>query len=370
MSQARDDRFMSIALRLARRGLGATSPNPVVGAVVARGEEIVGRGWHARAGDPHAEVVALKAAGERARGADLFVTLEPCCHHGRTPPCTEAILAAGVRRVVAAVRDPFPQVNGKGIALLRRRGVRVEVGCLADEALAVNAAYLKRVTTAYPLVTLKAALSLDGRIAAPSGESQWITGPAAREHVQSLRAESDAIAVGVGTILADDPRLTVRLARGRRRRPIRVVFDATLRTPPDARLFRDGAGPVIIVARTDAPAARSAHLREAGAGILRVPGARDGEGVSLRPALRALAHEGINHLLVEGGGRLATSLLAARLVDRLVLFYAPILLGGERLLVGNLGIPRLKEAPRLSGAAWRRFGQDICFSGHLKSRTD
>jgi diaminohydroxyphosphoribosylaminopyrimidine deaminase/5-amino-6-(5-phosphoribosylamino)uracil reductase len=358
---------MSMALALARRGLGATSPNPAVGAVVVRGGEVVGRGWHARAGEPHAEVVALRAAGARARGAELFVTLEPCCHHGRTPPCTHAILAFGVRRVVAAMKDPFDVVAGKGIALLKRRGVHVDVGCLGAESAALNAAYLKRVTTAYPFVTLKAALSLDGRIAAPSGESQWITGAAARAQVQALRAKVDAIAVGVGTVLADDPRLTVRVAR--RRRPIRVVFDATLRTPPGARLFRDGGGPVIVVARGDAPVARSARLRAAGAGILRVPGARAGEGVALAPALRALAHEGINHLLVEGGGRLATSLLASRLVDRLVLFYAPILLGGERLLVGNLGIPRLEQAPRLEGPAWRRVGRDICFTGLLKSRS-
>ncbi len=369
MSTARDERFMKMAIGLARRGLGATSPNPVVGAVVVRGDEVIGRGWHARAGEPHAEAIALHRAGDRARGAELFVTLEPCCHHGRTPPCTDAILASGVRRVVAAMRDPFDAVGGKGIALLKRRGVRVDVGCLAAECGEVNAAYLKRVTTKYPLVTLKAALSLDGRIAAPSGESQWLTGAAARAIVQELRAQVDAIAVGVGTILADDPRLTVRVTR-RRRRPVRVVFDAKLRTPPDARLFKDSGGPVVIVARGDAPAARSARLRDAGAGILRVPGARDGEGISLRPALRALAHEGVNHLLVEGGGRVATSLLAARLVDRLVLFYAPILLGGERLLVGNLGIPRLEQAPRLTSSSWRRIGTDVCFTGNLKSRAD
>lgn len=366
MSKARDERFMRLALRLARRGLGATSPNPLVGAVVVRRGVVVGRGWHARAGEPHAEAIALRSAGARARGAELFVTLEPCCHHGRTPPCTNAIVASGVRRVVAGMRDPFPLVSGRGVTHLRRRGVRVDVGCLEDECAALNAPYLKRVTTAYPYVTLKAALSLDGRIAAPSGESQWLTGAPARKQVHLLRAEVDAIAVGVGTVLADDPRLTVRT--GRRRRPIRVVFDATLRTPADARLLRDGAGPVILVARTDAPRERSERLRGAGAGILRVPGARDGEGVSLRPALRALAHEGVTHLLVEGGGRLATSLLAERLVDRLVLFYAPILLGGERLLVGNLGIPRLKQAPRVQEAAWRRVGTDICFTGILKSR--
>lgn len=366
MSKARDERFMRLALRLARRGQGATSPNPLVGAVVVRRGEVVGRGWHARLGEPHAEAMALKRAGEKARGAEIYVTLEPCCHHGRTPPCTDAILASGVRRLVAAMRDPFPLVNGKGFAALRRRGVRVDVGCLEEESASLNAAYIKRVTTAYPYVTLKAALSLDGRIAAPSGESQWLTGAAARRQVQLLRAEVDAIAVGVGTVLADNPRLTVRIPR--RRRPMRIVFDAKLRTPTDARLLNDGGGSVILVARTDASRERSERLREAGAGILRVPGARDGEGVSLRPALRALAHEGVNHILVEGGGRLATSLLAERLVDRLVLFYAPILLGGERLLVGNLGIPRLKQAPRVQEAAWRRVGDDIWFTGILKSR--
>jgi len=354
---------MGMALALARRGLGATHPNPAVGAVVVKSGRVVGRGWHARAGGPHAEVAAFASAGARARGGTLFVTLEPCCHVGRTAPCTDAILAAGIARVVAATRDPNPLVNGKGLALLRRRGVSVTVGCRESEAREQNAGFIKRVTTGLPLVILKAAISLDGRVATSAGESKWITGAAARRRVHALRAEADAIAVGVGTVLAADPRRSVR--DGSRRAATRVVFDAALRTPPDARLLARRAGGVVILAAPDAPRARLARLERAGARVVTVPRAARGGGVSLRRALRALAREGINTILLEGGGRLATSFLAERLVDRVALFYAPIVLGGARPLVGDLGISRLAGAIRLRSATCRRIGGDFLIEGRL-----
>ncbi|MFN0151011.1 MAG: bifunctional diaminohydroxyphosphoribosylaminopyrimidine deaminase/5-amino-6-(5-phosphoribosylamino)uracil reductase RibD [bacterium] len=365
MARTSDERFMDLALALARRGLGATHPNPVVGAVVVRRGEIVGRGWHARAGGPHAEVVALAAAGSRARGATLYVTLEPCCHTGRTPPCTDAVRAAGIARVVAAMRDPNPLVDGKGLALLRRRGVSVAAGCREAAARELNAGFVKRVTTSMPLVTLKAALTLDGRIATSSGESKWITGPEARRHVQSLRAQSDAIAVGVGTVLADDPRLSAR--DGSARRPVRVVFDTELRTPPAARALagaRAGGGGVLILAAPDAPRARRTRLERAGARVIAVPRAARG-GVSLRRALRALARVGLNTLLLEGGGRLATAFLADRLVDRVALFYALVILGGAKPLVGDLGIARLAGAIHLRDTTCRRIGGDLLIEGRL-----
>ena len=369
-----DERYMGMALRLARRGLGRTRPNPAVGAVVVRGGRVVGRGWHARAGGPHAEVQALAIAGDRARGATLYVTLEPCAHSGRTPPCTDAILTARVRRVVAAMRDPNPLVNGRGIALLRRRGVRVDVGCLEAEARELNAGFIKRVTTGLPLVALKAALTLDGRIATSSGESQWITGAAARRYTHRLRAESDAIAIGLGTVLADDPRLTVREAGARSTAtagPDRIVFDTMLRTPPAARLLRERGGRVLLVCAKDAPRARRERLERAGAFVLPVARARGGAsrgaggGVALRAALRALAREGINTILLEGGSRLATSFLADRLVDRVALFYAPVMLGGANPLTRDLGIESLAHALRLRDMRWRQIGDDILVEGRL-----
>jgi diaminohydroxyphosphoribosylaminopyrimidine deaminase/5-amino-6-(5-phosphoribosylamino)uracil reductase len=381
---ATDEKLMRVALRLARRGLGRTRPNPAVGAVVVQGGRVVGRGWHARAGSAHAEALALAIAGERARGATLYVTLEPCSHSGRTPPCTDAILAARVRRVVAAMRDPNPLVDGRGIALLRRRGVRVDVGCLEAEARELNAGFIKRITTGLPLVTLKAALTLDGRIATSTGESQWITGADARRYTHRLRAESDAIAVGLGTVLTDDPRLTVRglpaTGGSRARRgtqkvapersapllgPDRIVFDTMLRTPTTARLLRERGSRVILVCADDAPRARRERLERAGALVLAVPRARKGAGVSLRHALRALGRAGINAILLEGGSRLATSFLADRLVDRVALFYAPVMLGGTRPLTQDLGIERLARALRLRDMRWRQIGDDILVEGRL-----
>ena len=371
---ARDDkRYLRMALGLAARGRGQTAPNPMVGAVLVRGGRVVGRGYHTRAGAPHAESVALAQAGRRALGATLYVNLEPCCHFGRTPPCVDAILAAGVRRVVASLEDPDPRVRGKGFRALRAAGTRVTVGPLALEARRLNESFLKRVVAGRPLVTLKAGMSVDGRIATRTGESKWITSPAARAAARQLRREHEAVLVGVNTVLRDDPRLTARSAgngSGARDgaagvQPVRVVLDTRLRTPPGARILADGAGPVIILALAGAPRSRRRRLEEAGALVLEVTG-RDGR-VGLDAALRELGRRGISSVLVEGGSEVLGSILDERIGDRLVLFVAGRVLGGRGALpaFGGRGAARLRDAPRLRDVRIRPIGSDFRIDGRL-----
>ena len=360
-----DKIFMRRALALAARGQGRTRPNPMVGAVIVCAGRVVGTGYHRRAGEPHAEVVALRAAGTRARGATLYVTLEPCDHQGRTPPCTAAILASGVRRVVAAHEDPNPRVRGRGLRRLRAAGLATRVGVLAAEARALNEIYLTWRTARRPFVTVKVAQSLDGKIATRTGDSQWISGPAARAYGQALRAQVDAILVGVRTVLADDPRLTCRGPRPMRP-PLRVVVDAALRTPPTARLLRGGA-PVLIATTRAASAARRRRLAARGAEILILPG-RHGR-VNLRALLRELARREITHLLIEGGGELIASAVQAGVVDRWIAIIAPILIGGRLALtaVAGDGITSLRQAVPLQGVTWRRLGRDLVVEGRVRS---
>jgi len=360
----RDDaRFMARALQLAARARGRTSPNPMVGAVLVSGGRVIGEGYHHRAGEPHAEVLALRAAGKAARGATLYVTLEPCCHHGRTPPCTEAVIGAGVARVVAAMRDPDPRVAGKGLAAFRRAGVAVEVGPLEVEARRLNEAYLKRVTTGLPFVSLKTAMSLDGKIATAGGESQWITGERARAYGHRLRGEHDAILTGVETVLADDPQLTVRAARGRN--PQRVVADSRGRTPTAARVLTADERPAIIAVTDRTPERRRAALETAGADVWVLP-AREGR-VDLEALLRKLAANGVSSVLVEAGGTLAAGALAAGLVDRVYFFIAPCLLGGAsaRTPVEGAGVARLAERHCLHDLRVRRVGEDVLVVGEV-----
>lgn len=374
---ARDDRrYLRMALGLAARGEGQTAPNPMVGAILVRGGRVVGEGYHTRAGAPHAEAVALAQAGSRARGATLYVNLEPCCHFGRTPPCVDSILAAGVGRVVASLEDPDPRVRGKGFRALRAAGTRVLVGPLAREARRLNESFLRRVVADRPFVTLKAGMSLDGRIATRTGESKWITSPAARAAARELRAEHEAVLVGVNTVLRDDPRLS---ARGARRpgngsgprvgdgggQPVRVVLDTRLRTPPGARILADGAGPVIVVTLRGAPRARRRKLEAAGALVVEV-GGRDGH-VSLEKALRELGRRGISSVLVEGGSEVLGSVLDDRIGDRLVLFVAGRVLGGRGALpaFGGRGSARLRDAPRLREVRVRTLGRDLRIDGRL-----
>ncbi|GLC26523.1 bifunctional diaminohydroxyphosphoribosylaminopyrimidine deaminase/5-amino-6-(5-phosphoribosylamino)uracil reductase RibD [Roseisolibacter agri] len=349
-----DARFMRRALQLARRGRGWTAPNPMVGAVVVRDGVVVGEGWHERYGGPHAEVHALRAAGAAAQGATVYVTLEPCNHHGKTPPCTDALLAAGVARVVIAVADPMPLAAG-GADRLRAAGVRVDVGVLASEARELNASFLHAAIGAErPWVTLKLALSLDGALADHTRGPGWLTGPTARRAVHRMRADRDAVAVGIGTALADDPGLTVRHATPPRVPPLRVVFDRTLRLPLDGQLVRTAREvPVAVVCGPTADPARAAALAAAGVTVLPARDARDG--------LRLLRRDhDVRDLMVEGGAGLAGALWRQGLVDRLVIFQAPVVLGDDtvRPFAGVTGL-RAATAPRLPVVARRAVGDDL-----------
>jgi diaminohydroxyphosphoribosylaminopyrimidine deaminase/5-amino-6-(5-phosphoribosylamino)uracil reductase len=333
----------------------------MVGAVVVRDGRVVGRGYHARAGAPHAEVMALRQAGRRARGARLYLNLEPCCHVGRTPPCTDAILASGVSEVIACMRDPDPRVSGRGFRALRRAGVKVSVGGLEEEARRLNESFLRFQRTGLPFVTLKAGMSLDGRIATRDGESRWITARGARRAARRLRSGHDAVLVGVGTVLADDPEL---LADGGGR-PIRVVLDGHLRTPERARLFRSG-GPVLIMTRRGAPAGRRRRLEQRGALVVEV--ASRGGRVDLQAALADLGRRGIATVLIEGGGDVLGSALDAGVGDRLALFVAPRLIGGlsARPAFAGRGARRLRHAAEVKDARIRSVGEDWLIEGTIR----
>lgn len=360
--------WMRRALELAERGRGTTSPNPMVGAVLVRDGEVVGEGFHLAPGEPHAEVLALCAAGPRAAGVTCYVTLEPCAHHGRTPPCADALIAAGVARVVAAIEDPDPRVRGQGFELLRAAGVEVELGPGATAAEAQNAAFLLHRRKGRPRVTLKAAASLDGKVAAPDGTSQWITGEAARADAHRLRAEADAVAVGAGTALADDPRLTVRLPGWHGRQPLRVLIDATGRTGSDGHLF-DGQAPTLVATTAAAAPAALAAWAAAGAEVLVCPEARaaTGEaGVDLAWLAKSLGERGILELLIEGGPRLQASLWEAGLADRLVWYLAPLVIGGAGApgLLPAAGARTLTAARAIRIDSVDRLGPDLRIVGH------
>jgi diaminohydroxyphosphoribosylaminopyrimidine deaminase / 5-amino-6-(5-phosphoribosylamino)uracil reductase len=344
---------MARALQLAAQGRYTTFPNPRVGCVIVRDGTIVGEGWHARAGEPHAEIHALRAAGERARGAELYVNLEPCAHHGRTPPCADALIAAGIARVCVALRDPNPQVAGQGIERLRAAGIAVEEGLLHDEARALNRGFLSRMERGRPWLVLKLAASLDGQTALASGESRWITGEAARADVQRLRAECGGILTGAGTVLADDPALNLRgaLAADGARQPDRVVIDPRARVPAGARVWADGARRYWLTARpADAPAGVTQQCIES------APDAP----MLLDRALAYCAGQGINTLLAECGAQLAGALMAGRWVDELVLYLAPRLLGeGGRPLARIPALHALADAPAWQFADLRQVGADL-----------
>jgi diaminohydroxyphosphoribosylaminopyrimidine deaminase/5-amino-6-(5-phosphoribosylamino)uracil reductase len=352
-----DISHMRAALALARRGLGTTWPNPSVGCVIVREGRVVGRGVTAEGGRPHAETVALAMAGAAARGATAYVTLEPCNHHGRTPPCTEALIAAGIARVVIALRDENPVAQG-GIARLRAAGLAVDEAVLAQEADEVAAGFLSVLRRGRPLVTLKLASTLDGRIATRSGESQWITGTPARRAGHALRGRHDAVMVGVGTALTDDPDLRCRIDGFRTRPVVRVVADSRLRLRLMAKLVSTtSAAPTWVLARPDADPQRRAALESTGVEIMPVPGAE--MGVDLAASLAALAERGITRLLVEGGAQLAAALLRADLVDRLAWFHAPTVMGGDGWPAAQaFGVQRLAHMPRFVRQEGIAVGQD------------
>ncbi len=351
---------MRAALTLARRGLGTVWPNPAVGSVIVDRGRVVGRGWTQPGGRPHGETEALGRAGEAARGATAYVSLEPCCHWGRTPPCTDALIAAGIRRVSVALEDPDPRVAGEGVRRLRAAGLDVDTGLCKAEAAEINAGFFCRLRNGRPLVTLKLATSLDGRIATGRSESQWITGPPARERAHALRAAHDAIMVGTGTVLADDPQLTCRLPGLAHRSPVRVVVDRHLRIPPTTRLISDARiVPTWILTLPSAePARRQAFLR-AGATVIDIDPGSDGNG-SLVAALAALGARGITRLLVEGGGQLAAAFARSGLIDRLVWVHAPMLIGGDGIpAIAEFGLGVLSEAPSFERLSTETVGNDV-----------
>lgn len=368
MIDARDLAYLDMAEALAVRALGRTRPNPLVGAVIVRDGKIVGAGYHEAAGRPHAEIAALQKAGKKAAGATLYLTLEPCVHWGRTPPCAGAVLAAGIRRVVIASLDPNPVIHGRGVRQLRRSGLRVDVAGRAARTPGFNEVHDKYIIGGRPFVTLKAAVSLDGRLATRTGDARWISSPEAREYAHFLRSESDGLLVGINTVRLDDPRLTVRIP-GQKGKPLfRAVLDPDLRTPPRAKLFSQaGGGPVLLYARPvdETRSSRAERLRRAGAEIIEIRGASS--GLDLKRVLADLGRREIAGLLVEGGGRTAAGFLEAGLVDKAILVLAPMLIGGRDAvpLFPGRGPDRIADSLRLRRVSTFRLGGDFFVEGYF-----
>ena len=357
-----DKRYMSMALALAQKAAGRTSPNPMVGAVVVRQGRLVGRGYHHRAGESHAEVLALSAAGQVARGATLYVTLEPCSHFGRTPPCVKAIIQAGVTRVVAGMIDPNPRVSGRGVRALRRAGIVVDVPVCEEECRRANEVFVKHVTRNLPFVVLKLAASLDGRIATSTGDSKWVTGETARRYVHGLRSRYDAVLVGSGTVLADDPRLTCRLPRGRD--PWRIVLDRRLRTPVAATLLEQTpVEKTILVAGDRSSRARRKRLEGIGVQVWSFS-VRNGT-IPFKQLLRKLSRAGITSVMIEGGAITASRAISEGIVDKVLCFCAPKLIGGEGLpMIGDLGVTRMSDCPQLRITDIERLGEDVLVTAY------
>jgi diaminohydroxyphosphoribosylaminopyrimidine deaminase/5-amino-6-(5-phosphoribosylamino)uracil reductase len=362
-SAQKDEQYMRRALQLARRGMGAVSPNPMVGAVIVRADRIIAEGWHRKFGADHAEIDALKRASGSVRGATIYITLEPCSHWGKTPPCVDALIEAGIKRVVIATLDTNPLVNGKGVQLLRDHGIAVAGGILEQAARMLNEVYFHYIDTGLPFITVKYAQSLDGRIATAQGSSRWISSERARKFTHRLRARHDAIMVGKGTVLADDPLLTVRLVQGRN--PLRICLDSRLRISLDAHVLRDD-GKTLIVTTAEHELDKIEKIRKLGKEVLVVE--RDADGrVALRPLMKALAERKISSILVEGGAEVITSLLKAGLARRIVVITAPIILGKGREAIGDLGITDLDKAIKPSSCEIKRIGGDVVFDLRLSA---
>ncbi|MBA7661395.1 Riboflavin biosynthesis protein RibD [subsurface metagenome] len=363
--------YMKQALSLAKLALGQVSPNPAVGAVVVSHDEVVGQGYTQPPGFPHAEVVALKQAGEQARGSVMYVTLEPCCHHGRTSPCTQAIISAGITEVHLAMLDPNPQVSGRGREELEGKGIKTYVGEHEEEAKQVNEAYTKFITTGVPFVTAKFAISLDGKIATKSGDSKWISSEVARKRVHNLRHTTDAIMAGVNTVLIDDPELTARSCGGRggaaRAQPLRVIVDSKGRTPLTARVFSAPGKTLLVLARLVKPEDKKTFA-QADVELLELPSA---EGlVNLKKLLKVLGEQEITSVLVEGGGILLGSLFDSGLVDKVIAFIAPIIIGGReaKTAVGGEGVDKVAESLKLERVSIERLGEDVMVSGYVSAK--
>jgi diaminohydroxyphosphoribosylaminopyrimidine deaminase/5-amino-6-(5-phosphoribosylamino)uracil reductase len=358
--------YMEHALSLARLAVGKVSPNPAVGAVIVRNGAIIGEGYTQPPGSAHAEVVALRQAGDGARGATMYITLEPCCHFGRTPPCTQAIIESGIAEVHIATLDPNPQVSGRGKVELESAGIGTQLGEEEEKARQLNEAYIKFVTTGLPFVTAKFAMSLDGKIATRTGDSRWISGPESREYVHQLRLAVDAIIVGVNTVLSDDPQLTARDKQGQplERQPLRVIVDSEARTPSTARLFGE-PGTTMIATTSAAPRAKVREFQELGAEVLELV-SREGL-VNPEEMLRELGRRGSISVMVEGGSILFASLFEQGLVDKVIAFIAPMIIGGKRakIAVGGEGVERIDHALRLNRVTVERFSDDVMISGYV-----
>ncbi len=357
---------MAMALRLAVKGMGMTSPNPMVGAVLVKGGKVIAQGFHERAGSPHAEALALERAGKKAEGASLFVSLEPCCHlNKRTPPCTGAVIRSGVKEVITAMLDPNPAVCGKGIEQIKKAGIDVRTGVLEDKARRLNEAYVKYITTGMPFVTLKAAMTLDGKIATSSGESKWITGPEARKLVHRMRSGADAILTAVGTVMADDPELTARIEGGKNKKskenknknPVRVVIDPELRSPFGSRIFRTPPRTIVVTRKALPP-----ELASAGVEALNYDGR-----LSFKWVLKRLGAMGMTSVMIEGGASLNAHAFEEGIIDKAVFFYAPKIIGGVKSLpaIGGHGVLKLADAWRLGNLSIKRAGEDFFVTGYV-----
>lgn len=357
-----DEKFMAEALRIAKNAEGRTSPNPMVGAVIVKDGRIIAEGWHRKAGTPHAEIHALNMAGELAKDSTMYVTLEPCSHFGRTPPCANRIVDAGIKKVVVAMKDPNPLVAGRGIEILKAAGIEVEVGVLEDDARRLNEVFLKYITKKIPFVTAKFACSLDGKISTVAGESQWISCEESRNFVHHLRDISDGIMVGVGTVLADNPSLTTRIDNGKN--PVRIVVDSTARTPLDSKILTDGNAKTIIAVTENAPTKKISALQNLGAEII-VAGTSQ---VDLKILMAELASREITSVLLEGGGTLNFSMFRASLVDKVFAFIAPKIIGGKNALspVAGGGVEKLCDAVELENLHAEKIGSDILICGYTK----
>jgi len=364
-----DTKYMHMALRLAKRAKGLTSPNPMVGAVVVKDDTVISRGYHQRAGSSHAEVLALQKAGTKAKGATLYVTLEPCTHTDkRTPPCAPFIVESGIKRIVVAMIDPNPKVSGKGIEMLLAAGIDVATGICETEARRLNEAFIKHISTGMPFVTLKIAQTLDGKIATASGESKWITGEPARLEGYRLRHENDAVMVGINTILADNPLLTARVRHGRD--PIPVVVDTHLRTPVDARILsRERQVRTIIATVKTAPGRKIRQLKGAGAEVLLVKSSHG--RVEMKDLMKKLGALGVMSVLIEGGSKINASALAAGIVDKAILFIAPMFMTGSEALscIGGPSPRKLYKAIKLDAIRYREVGQDLMIEGYIAHKS-
>ena len=366
MNSLKDAAYMHLAYSLAEKALGRASPNPYVGALVVKNDVIVGHGYHEGAGSPHAEIAALERAGRRAKGGTLYVTLEPCVHWGRTPPCVDAVLSAGVKRVVISSLDPNPLVFQKGVRKIRRAGIDVTVGVLEERNRRLNEFYAKYITRSIPFVTLKAALSLDGKMATKKFDSRWISSPPTREYIHLLRAEYDALMVGVNTIIQDDPRLTVRHSNWRDKKLTRIILDSALRLPRQARILSTLAqGRTLVFTNMNAPRPKKEALAKLGVEVISLPGAT--AIVDLHRVLAALGKREIASVLVEGGGRLATSLLEKKLADKVVLTISPRFIGGKNAVsvFGGEGPKSLKDALSLNAVSSFQIGEDTLLEGYF-----